>query len=121
MYNIQVYYYPKNVIALYLVDTADVLESELSTHCEAVLGAENDILGHKIQSFIEHSSATITGLKEKYDQLRIDNDELLHKVHTSRDTSGIAVRESRRETSSATGKYKETIGAYSGDSYVAFI
>jgi abortive infection bacteriophage resistance protein len=112
MYNIQVYYYPKNVIALYLVDTADVLESELSTHCEAVLGVENDILGHKIQSFIEHSRATITGLKEKYYQLRINNDELLHKFHTSRDTSGIAVCENGKESSSATGKHKETIGVF---------
>jgi hypothetical protein len=115
-----VYPLSKNVIALYLVDTAADLKKELSTHCEAILG-ENHILGHEIQSFIEHSNATITGLKEKYYQLRINNDELLQKVHTSHDTSGVAVCESRPETSSAKGNHKKTIGAYSGGSYVAFI
>ena len=110
-------YYPKNVIALYFVDTADKLENELSAHCDVVFG-EGDILGHKIQSFIEHSNATIIRLKEKYDQLRINNDELLNKYPTSYGTSGVAVGvEGRRETSSPTGKHKETIGMYSGGSY----
>ena len=94
---------------IYFVDTANKLESELG---------EDDILGHKIQSFIEHSNATIIRLKEKYDQLRIDNDELLNKYPTSRGPSGVAVGVAgRREMSSATGKYKETIGMYSGGSY----
>ena len=106
----------KNTIALYFVDTANKLESELSDHCYEVLG-ENDILGHEIQSFIEHSNATINGLKKKYDQLKIDNDELLDKYPTSRGSSGVAVAECRREMSRATGKYKETIGVYSGGSY----
>ena len=101
------------IIALWFVDTANELERELSTHCDAVLTEENS-LRHKIQSFVDHSSATITGLKEKYDQLRIDN-ELLDKLHTNHDTSGVAVSECRIETSSATGKQTETIGMYSAD------
>ena len=58
---------------------------------------------------MEHSNATIMALKEKYEQLRIDN-ELL-KLHTaSRDTSGVAVGERRVETSTATSKHTDTIG-----------
>ena len=97
------------------VDTATKLESELSTHCYEVLGEDN-ILGHEIQSFMDHSNATIIGLKKKYDQLKIDNDELL-KYSMSRGPSDVAVAECRREMSSTTGKYKETIGMYSGGSY----
>ena len=96
-----------------VVDTADELERELSTHFDAMLTEENN-LRHKIQSFVDHSSATIVGLKEKYDQLRIDN-ELLNKFHTSHDSSGVAVGECRIETSSATGKQTETAGMCSGD------
>ena len=100
------------IIALWFVDTADELERELSTHYDAILTEEN-ILRHKIQSFVDHSSATIIGLKEKYDQLRIDN-ELLNRLHTSHDSSGVAVGECRIEASIATGKQTETTGMYSG-------
>ena len=104
--------YYLNFIILYyilIVDTANELESELSTHCDAVL-EEDDILSNRIQSFVEHSNATIMALKEKYEQLRIDN-ELLNKLHTaSRDTSGVAIGERRVETSTATGKHTDAIG-----------
>lgn len=101
-----------------IVDTANELESELYAHCDAVL-EEDDLLGNRIQSFVDHTNATIVGLREKYDQLRIDN-ELLKKLHSSHDTRGVAaVGDCRMETSITTGKpHTETVGMYSRDATI---
>ena len=57
-----------------IIDTAEILENDLISHSSA----EEDVLRQqKIQSFVNHSNITISILKRKYDDLRIDIDELL--------------------------------------------
>ena len=61
-----------------IIDTAETLENDLISHSSAIPGEEEDVLRQqKIQSFIDHSNITISILKRKYDDLRIENDELL--------------------------------------------
>ena len=61
-----------------IIDTAETLENDLISHSSAIPGEEEDVLRQqKIQSFINHSNITISILKRKYDDLRIDIDELL--------------------------------------------
>ena len=58
------------------IDTAKTLENEL-IRCNSVMLGEEDILRQKIESFVNQSNITISILKRKYDELRIDFDELL--------------------------------------------
>ena len=98
------YYYPNNnYCTVYFVDTASELENELFTHYDAIL-KEEDILRHKIESFITHSNATI---KRLYDQLRL---ELIDKMHPTSSTE--AEVECRIETNTATGKHTESVGKH---------
>ncbi len=61
-----------------IIDTTESLETDLIGH-SAIPGEEEDVLRQKIQSFVDHSNITISILKRKYDDLRIDIDELLEK------------------------------------------
>ena len=67
------------MLSIHIIDAAKALEKDLISYSSAMLG-EEAVLRQKIQSFVSHSNVTISILKDKYDDLRIDNDELLKAI-----------------------------------------
>ena len=59
------------------------LEGDIIASCNKVLGKEQDVLRQRIETFANHSRATIQTVKRKYDELRLDFDELKHHLDTS--------------------------------------
>lgn len=91
-------YFPIYFVVLSVV-TASTLKGDLTSHYGKVLGKDDD-LRRRIQAFASCSEATISMLKRKYDELRIDFEQL--KLHSNPDPTSFPARPEQQTTSLGT-------------------